>query len=125
LNLFSGRPDIFKENIFTIVSLTNWFSFEINIASSSKGIGDNKWWGSQVVSSSLWMDSSFEVSVSGKDSRGNEIVINNGILSSFRNFSRVTNTGHATVTGNSETKSIKGILDTSVLKVVLNYSRSW
>jgi len=124
-NFITSGPDFRKEDILSILVLTNRLSFEVVVDGTGKGVSNDKRRRSQVVSSSLWMDSTFEVSVSGKDSRGNEIVINNGILSSFRNFSRVTNTGHATVTSNSETKSIKGILDTSVLKVVLNNSRSW
>jgi len=64
------------------------------------------------------MNSAFEVSISWKDSCGNEIVVFNDLIEDWINeISRVTNASHASITSKGETKSVK-ILSNSCFIVV-------
>jgi hypothetical protein len=66
------------------------------------------------------MDSTFEVSVSGQNGGGNQVIVNDGVLDLVWNLTRVTNASHATVTSDVEAKRVEGILNTSVAEVLLD-----
>ena len=120
MDLCSAWPDVSEEDVLAIGALTDWLGLEVNIASTSEGVGDNQRWGGKIVGSSLWMDSTLEVPVSGQNGGGNQVVVDDGVLDLIRNLTRVTNACHASVTSNVETERIKGILNTSVAEVLLN-----
>jgi len=66
-NFITSGPDFRKENILSILVLTNRLGFEVVVDGTGKGVSNDKRRRSQVVSSSVGMDSSFEVSVSGEN----------------------------------------------------------
>jgi hypothetical protein len=118
LNFITRRPDIGEENIFAVLVLTEGLSLKVMVDGTGKSVGNNERGRCQVVSTSVGMDSSFEVSVSREDGRGDHIVVDNGVLDLVGDISRVTNAGHATVTSGGETEVLKVRLDSSFLEVL-------
>jgi len=121
----SVGPDVLQEDILTFLILTDGFGVEVNVEGTSEGIGNNERRRGQIVGSGQGMDSAFEVSVTRKDGTSNEITF----LDSFRDFlgevTGVTDTGHATVTSNVETEFIKELVDTGLLEIFSDDTRSW
>ena len=64
--LFSGRPDVSQENVLSALVLADGFCFEVNVDVTGQSISDDERRRSQVVGSHQIVNSSFEVSVSGK-----------------------------------------------------------
>lgn len=119
-NFFSGGPDISQEDIVSILVLTQGLSVKIEIDVTSKSVGNDQRRRSQIVSSGLGVNSTFEVSVTRKDSSSNKIVIlNNLVEDGVDEITRVTDTGHAAITGMGETQSVH-ILSNTCLFVVLS-----
>jgi len=87
---------------------------------AGKSVGNNERRRGQVVGTSVGMDTSLEVSVSRKDSRGDQIVVDDTVLYLVRDLTRVTNAGHASISSGGETKSVKSILKSSFLVVLGN-----
>lgn len=98
-DLLTRGPNISKENIFSFLILAERLSLKIDVHGSSNSVGNNKGRRCQVVSSGVRMDTALEVSVAGKDSGSNEIVIDNTVLDSIGDFTGVTNATHATISG--------------------------
>ena len=63
------------------------------------------------------MDTSFEVTVTGEDGSGDELVFNDSLREFRGDITSVTDAGHATITSGVETEVIKGLLETRVDEV--------
>jgi len=116
LNTLTGWPYFTKEDIFTFRVLSNRLLLEININSTCQCVGDNQQWGCQIVcldyiifsrrrfykihTSCVGMNSAFKVSISGKNSASNKFSFFNSPRDFFREWSRITNACHATITNN-------------------------
>lgn len=70
------------------------------------------------------MDSSLKVSVSGKDSGCNHIVVDNVVLDNIGDITRVSNAGHASISSSAETKFFKVGLNSSFFEVLSDDMRS-
>lgn len=123
-NFISARPDVSKEDRVAILVVTKGFLLEINIHFTGKSVGDDKGRTGEVVSSGVRMDSALEVSVTGEDGSSNKVVGGDGLSNAFREVSRVSNTGHATVSSSCETKLVKVLVDLSDLEVLGDDTRS-
>ena len=114
LYTFTGWPYFTEEDIFAFRILPNGLLLEINIDSTGQCVGDNQQWRCQIVcwkcfnfwgvsiknTSCVGMNSTFEVSVSGKNSTSNKLSLFNCTGDWFWEWSRITNTCHATITNN-------------------------
>jgi hypothetical protein len=124
LDFVSRRPDVAEENGLTIRSSADGFSVEIDVDGTSQGIGNNERRRSQIVGSGKRVNSSFEVSVTGKDGSSNQIALGDGFRNDGFEVTRVTDAGHATITGQSETEFIEILGDTSLGIVFSDDSRT-
>mmetsp|Transcript_414 Transcript_414/g.472 ORF Transcript_414/g.472 Transcript_414/m.472 type:complete len:317 (-) Transcript_414:86-1036(-) len=106
-DFFSGRPDIAQEDRVTGGVVTQGLGFEIDVNSSSQGVGDNQRRRGQVVGPGERMNSTFEVSVSGQNSGRNQIGFGQSGGNFFIEITTVSNAGHATITGNGETELVQ------------------
>ena len=57
LNLFTRRPNISQENVFSVGVLRQWLSLKVDIDTTGQGIGDDQQWGGQVIGTGVGMDS--------------------------------------------------------------------
>jgi len=117
--LLSG-PDISKEDIFTVSTLSDGFSFEVLVDSTSQSVRDDEGGTGKITGSDQRMDSGFEVSVTGQDGSSNDIVLGDSVGNFFSEFTRVTDAGHATITSNVETELFEVFEDTRFLEVSLS-----
>jgi hypothetical protein len=106
-DLVAGGPDITEEDGLALLVVSKGLCFEIEVNGAGKGVGNNKRRGGQVVSTGVRVNTALEVSVTRKDSSGNHITFDNGILNTFWDLTRVTDAGHTTVTGSGESKCVQ------------------
>lgn len=118
--MIAGRPDVAEENRLALLVVTERGGIKVKVHSASKSVGNNERRRSQVVGTGVRMDTSLEVSVSGEDSGGDHITINNGVLNAFWDLTRVTDAGHATIASSCEAKLIHVLTDASGLVVLGN-----
>lgn len=105
--------------------LTQGLSVEIEIDVTSKSVGNDQRRRSQIVSSGLGVNSTFKVSVTRKNSSSNKVVIlDNLVEDRIDEITRVTNTGHATITSMGETQSVHVLSNTSLFVVLSDNLRT-
>ena len=124
-DLLTRWPDISEEDIVALLVLTERLSLEVKIDGASEGICNNQWWRCKIVGSSVRVDTTLEVSVTRKNRGGNKIVVDDTVLHSIRDLSRVTNATHATVSSGSETKLVEVLVNTGVLVVLGDDMGTW
>jgi len=66
----------------------------------------------------MGVDTTLEVTVSGENSAGNQIVVDDTVLNLVGNLTRVADAGHATVASGLEAECIKSLLYSSSLVVL-------
>lgn len=124
-DLLTRWPDVSEEDIVALLVLTERLSLEVKIDGASEGICNNQWWRCKIVGSSVRVDTTLEVSVTRKNRGGNKIVVDDTVLHSIRDLSRVTNATHATVSSGSETKLVEVLVNTGVLIVLGDDMGTW
>lgn len=125
LDLVSGWPDVSQEDWLSVFSGSDWLGFEVNVDGSGKSVGNNERWGTEVVGSGEWVDSSFEVSVTRKNGSGDQVSLGDSLTDCWVKISRVTNAGHASVSGKSEAQFVEIFGKASLLIVSSDDSGSW
>lgn len=124
LDFISRRPDVTEEDGLSIRTGSEGFSFEVDVDGTTEGIGNNEGRRSQIVGSGKRVDSTFEVSVTRKDGGSDQIALGDGFRNAGIEVTRVTDTGHATITGQGETEFIEILGDTSLFVVSGNDTRT-
>lgn len=123
-NLITSGPDVSEEDVLAFLVLSNGLSLKINVDGSGKRVGNNERRRSQEVGTRQGVDTTLEVSVSGENRAGNEIGVSDGLVDLLRQGTGVTDAGHATVSSGSVTKLVQVLVDTGVLEVLGNNTRT-
>ena len=117
-NLLTRRPDVPEEDIFALLILTKWGGIEVKGDITGESIGNNERRRSEIVGTSVGVDTALEVTVARENSTSNEIVVDDAVLDLVRDLTGVTDASHAAVAGGSETKLIERLLEASLLVVL-------
>ena len=66
--------------------LTKWLRLEVEVYSAGQGIGDDKRRGGKIIGTGVRVNTTFEVTVAGKDSTSNKVIFHNTILDCVRDL---------------------------------------
>ena len=91
---------------------------EVEVYRSSQGIGNDKRRGGKIVGTGVRVNTTFEVTVAGEDSGSDQVVVYNAVLDSVRDLTRVTDAGHATISGSGEAKLVEIPVEASFFVVL-------
>ena len=101
--------------------LAKSLSLKVEVHRASEGIGDNKRRRGEVVGTGVRMHTTLEVSVARQDGSSNHVVVDDAVLNSIGDLTRVTDARHASIASRGETELVKVLLQASLL-VVLGHS---
>lgn len=125
LDFIFFRPNLTQKHILSVLVFRNWIFFKINVNSSCNGEGDYERRRCQKVCFGLRMDSSFKISISTENWGYANVFTFDCLLNLLMDFSWVSNTSHASVTGMIESHCIHILCQSRNLKILRNSLRSW
>lgn len=124
LDFITRRPDVLEHDGLTLLVVTDRVFLEVNVDVTGNGVGNDKRRTGEIVTSGERVNTSLEVSVSGEDSTSYNVFILDGLLDNIGESSRVSNAGHASVTGSGETELVHVGVNSSDFEVAGDDSRS-
>lgn len=111
LDFVTGRPNVLQKDGVAFGVLAKGLSLKVNVNGACECICYNKRRRSQIVSTGKRVNSAFEVSVTRKNCRCNEILSVDGVVNFIGKLSGVSNASHAAVAGRGKAKFIKVLID--------------
>ena len=118
LDLLLRRPDVLQEDLLSGgLRDTDGLLLEVLGDRSSQSEGNAKRGRGKVVGPGEGMDPTLEVTVTGQDSSGDQVTVLDGLTDDGVDVTRVTDTGHATVTDDGVTQLVQVRLETRLFQV--------
>ena len=102
MNLMGFRPDVTEVDGIPILIVTQGIIEEVEMHVACQCVSDDQWWGREEIHAYKWMNSPFEVAVSGKYRAADDVAGLNRFRDSFWQGSRVADAGRATVSDDTE-----------------------
>src|SRR5262249_13671725 len=106
-------PEVAQKYFVSVFVRADRFFGHIEIDAACECERDNQWRGHQEIGFDVLMNACFEITVSGKDGRGNQIVIMNGFLDLGVEWTGIANAGRATIPDEIEAELVEISLQSS------------